>query len=67
MTPIYSSNYAQKLKCSFQADLVKGRTCCQLNMIWARLWSAQFFYLSPGYLSKINLVCSNLWFSCSWQ
>lgn len=67
MTHIYSSSYAQKLKCLFQAHLVKGRTCCQLNMIWARLWSARFLYLSPSHLSKINPVYSSLQFNCSWQ
>lgn len=63
MTHIYSSSYAQKLKCLFQANLVKGRACWQLNMIWARLWSARFLYLTPGHLSKINPVYSNSWFN----
>lgn len=31
MTRIYSSSYAQKLKCLFQANLVKGRTCCPIK------------------------------------
>lgn len=48
MTCIYSSSYAQKLKCLFQANLVQGKTCGQLNAIWARLWSALFLSLSPA-------------------
>lgn len=67
MTHIYSSSYAQKLKCLFQADLVKGRTYCQLNMIWARLWSAKFLHLSLGHLSKITTVYSNFLFNYSCQ